>query len=1020
MNVERQKIDEKAFSDNSTWTQEFVGNLDKLSANATILFNALGLVSDADASKFTAEHSVRLHNAQIHAPEYMKNLNADLEKVEGFLPTLGVLLKHPKALPRMALTQTANSLVPIGLGFVGAVAGNAVVPVAGSFPGFLAGSYAGEAFQETSAWMDQVIQKKGIDMTDAKQVIKVLNDDAFMSDLLKEAGRKGLSQAAISTIFNLLTGRVLSGAGKTLTKKATRFAGGVGLQSIEEGVGEAGGQLAAVGEVEGKDIALETVLGGIGAGANTFSIGMVNKALGKESVREAADEKEDKEVSKPEQKAETKKKPEPERTKEDVSESDKLLEEADDFFSGEKKTEKKEKGKEEKLSDGTKVQDKVDKIISDIKSLIPTEEVKGRGIGEVNKSLSFTDNVTGFMTKAVQVAKQKFIALTPMNVVFDLMSNTKEIGKGKIFQTFKKPVDALYSKFQNESSRAKENVLKMITAFNLNASNFERIAIAATLEQKGGRVKLESNPEFEGIEEGKFSAAELDKFEKAGLNDEEKTVLEAMRKVFENIKPELKRVLEDTYGRKFADVDDFFPMLANFDAMEDFDIAKMFDINVATSQELRGISTLPFKERTGAATPIKLDAKEVFLKHVDTSLYLVTMGEAMSDLQKIAANKDFRNATGKFGSDVIDSWLKLMQKNGGVDSKRIKALDWLRDNAGMAILGFKLSTVAIQPTAALDAAAIIGPIAVYRGMHNYLLNKDWRTFIRENFIEIRNRQGDDPALSKISNNEHDNSKFEKFKDAAFWGIRTVDGITAASVAAGAYEKFVTERGGKVDFSNPDAEGIAHAEEIVNRTQGSALAKDSPAAISQARFFGNRSIDKAFFQFQTFALTRFSLITSALSQNQGSFVPNKHTINVAIYLTMAAMASSVARVAIDEFLSLLPGDDNKKDEDIIDNAVSKFVREMVSFMPVTSNVIGPVFYKSTSIPAIDMVVQSANRIGIALDAKGGEKKLLEASRAVIKITGTLGFLPGASTVDDIVEETFRNNKRRSSRKGLKRL
>ena len=165
-------------------------------------------------------------------------------------------------------------------------------------------------------------------MTDAKQIIIILNDDKFMGELLIEAGRKGLSQAAISTIFNLLTGRVLSGAGKTFTSKATRFVGGVGIQSIEEGGGEAVGQLAAVGEVEGKDIALETVLGTFGAGANTTAISLVNKALGKESVRGEKDEEKGKKVSESKQEKKDAKGDKQKRAKEDVSrdstKSDKL------------------------------------------------------------------------------------------------------------------------------------------------------------------------------------------------------------------------------------------------------------------------------------------------------------------------------------------------------------------------------------------------------------------------------------------------------------------------------------------------------------------------------------------------------------------------------------------------------------------------------------------------------------------------------------------------------------------------
>jgi len=56
----------------------------------------------------------------------------------------------------------------------------------------------------------------------------------------------------------------------------------------------------------------------------------------------------------------------------------------------------------------------------------------------------------------------------------------------------------------------------------------------------------------------------------------------------------------------------------------------------------------------------------------------------------------------------------------------------------------------------------------------------------------------------------------------------------------------------------------------------------------------------------------------------------------------------------------------------------------------------------------MVIQSFARIGIAATA-ADENKMLQATRAVILSAGSLGYLPGAKAVDDIVNGIFKENK-----------
>jgi len=80
-----------------------------------------------------------------------------------------------------------------------------------------------------------------------------------------------------------------------------------------------------------------------------------------------------------------------------------------------------------------------------------------------------------------------------------------------------------------------------------------------------------------------------------------------------------------------------------------------------------------------------------------------------------------------------------------------------------------------------------------------------------------------------------------------------------AVAYGAYMKKMQELDLPVDFQNPNPEALEYAQLMMRRTQSSAFFKDVPPAISRGTFSGNRSLDRAIFQFQTFILNRWNTI-----------------------------------------------------------------------------------------------------------------------------------------------------------------
>jgi hypothetical protein len=388
--------------------------------------------------------------------------------------------------------------------------------------------------------------------------------------------------------------------------------------------------------------------------------------------------------------------------------------------------------------------------------------------------------------------------------------------------------------------------------------------------------------------------------------------------------------------------------------------------------------------------------------YVNKANYLIHLGKNIEKLRKVAKAKEYREAVGRLGQEITLDWLNSMARHGGALGNRIPIFDWFRKNIGMAVLGYKLSTIAIQPTALLDGAAVIGHHA-FTGLKEVTIgssSKQWRKFLTDNFVEVRIRAGDDPGFAAYMRSDEGEGVLGAVKHGAFWSIRKVDGITASAIAAGAYIKEVKEKGGVVDLTKPDADAILEAETVVRRTQGSGLSKDLPSAISQGKFTGNTSVDKMMFQFQTFLLTRFALVQRVFSEQGLNLKPTKETINALTFLTLALFAEVFVRRGVEELIALGTGDE--PDEPLKDVFFEKLLREALQGTPIVGQAVSAFKFQQVPIPVITFAQQGLRRANIAWDSKAGKKRRLELARAIFIFSGIFGVAPGASQVDQLLD------------------
>jgi hypothetical protein len=648
--------------------------------------------------------------------------------------------------------------------------------------------------------------------------------------------------------------------------------------------------------------------------------------------------------------------------------------------------------------------DNVDTIIKDIK------EGSKKLINDI-----IDNNGNGFSSaikKAFYNFKKKFFALQPMDIIFDLLDTGKSF-KGINYTLFKKPMNIAYANMGEHLGAIMDEIYTLHYELQLDETNYKKILVYAVLEQDAyykneiGREKLLRT----------YSKEELATFEKEGLTAEEKQMLDLMRKHFDIIKPQLAEVMKKVYNKEFGAREYYFSMMTDFDAMEQWEIDKYFGDEAAVFEHLNTVSASFLKERKGGAVPIKTNAFQVFQRHMENATYLIHMAEIIEKSLAIARTNDYKDAVGEAGQTAVLDWLNLLARKGGAGSSRIRALDWLRENASVAILGYKLSTILIQPTALLDGAALLqtkdGNYA-FKGLYAILMSPQasaWRTFIKHNSTEIKKRTADDPAFAAFLDNELDKSWFGEFKKHAFWGVRAVDSITAVAVFAGAYMKILAEKGKTVDLTTIDIDAIHEAELYVRRTQASAQSIDLPAAVSQGGLTGNVSIDKAITQFQTFIFTRASIVVQSIGKNGAKNTPEMR--NIAGFLTIALIAEVVIRRSAQEMIGMLTGDD--PDEPFIDTFLSNFGQELFSSIPILGQIGGAYKYDSPPIPVLSLAEKAISNSFVYMSAEDKKEAKIYLVRSLLEFAGLFGIAPGANQADQILRDFHRIQKRKENTK-----
>lgn len=581
--------------------------------------------------------------------------------------------------------------------------------------------------------------------------------------------------------------------------------------------------------------------------------------------------------------------------------------------------------------------------------------------------------------KALAAAQHIDLAITPSDVIFDLLDGGEGTYKGVNMTHFKKPIDSAWGKFLDAIDPIKKQAWEKAGKLQLTNEDFERIGIYAAAQQEGGREKLLNN----GLTEEEIDAIHL--------RPSEMEFYQWMRKELDLLWPRIAKIMADVYGKPFGKVKNYFSFMTDWEKLTEMEVVSRLIEAPEYAPRTKNPNMQFTKSRIGAGKQkIKLNAMEIFLRHTENAEYLINMGPTVKMLYEVANSPEYGAAAGDRGQSLMVQWLDLIARKGGIQGDRkIAILDILRRNVGVATMAFKLSSALVQPSSIVTGASMIGRYA-FTGSMDVATSKRWREFLTKNFPEIRDREADDPAFMELS----DRKWLARMTKIGLGPLKKLDLYAASSITAGAYQKYLNEHGQTLDFEKPNKDAIAYAELMLRRTQASMFFKDVPLAISRGALTGNRSLDKVLFQFQNFALNNWSLIRHDLWRAGIREKNPAKAVRIFTWLTLATLAE----VGLRDLAGLLTGID---DDDPVEKEMAQ---EALNKVPFLSHLVSAIVYQDVPIPVVSTLMRIPKGIGRMLFGKEPETKARGLVTAV-EGAGRVAGIPGAAQVGQTAREAL---------------
>lgn len=476
--------------------------------------------------------------------------------------------------------------------------------------------------------------------------------------------------------------------------------------------------------------------------------------------------------------------------------------------------------------------------------------------------------------------------------------------------------------------------------------------------------------------------------------------VEAMEKAVNGVAPEKVEALavETSHGTYRGG---YYPVI--YDPLRAGDVAdraarnsdRLFENVYTRATTSRGFTNERVEEY---ARPLLLSL-DVIPRHVSEVVHDIAFREPIRQADKFLGDKRIREAVeGALGREVYQQfrpWLQNIANEWTIDKRGLSFWENVargaRTSASIVGMGLRMTTMMAQVSGLSDAAEVIGPKWVARGLGDFAGDPvnmaRTRDFVFEKSPEMANRMATTErdvrdALRGLTGKAGIVAETRRF---AFYGIGVMDMAVSLPTWMGAYRKGLSE-------GMSDGDAVYYADKAIRSSQGAGAAKDM-AAIQR----GN--------EFQKLA-TMFYSYFNHLYNRQRDIGRSARDASTAGDFAMIAARSFFLMVVPVIFGNMISGQGPKEDEDWGLWAARKIGANMFAGIPVLRDGVNLVerkwsgefaSYQATpAARAIDVIERTASDAAKGLGLREGDasdnwiKHALETSGYVFGLpTGQVG-------------------------------
>lgn len=553
--------------------------------------------------------------------------------------------------------------------------------------------------------------------------------------------------------------------------------------------------------------------------------------------------------------------------------------------------------------------------------------------------------------------------------------------KGENFNQLQRPVAEAVAEANEQSDTLIAQALENIREYGEQFTEEEqaRMVYYSALAQ-GGEAQANALKQ-------KYTEYNFDK----PLSEKEAGALEIMRDVFKEVRPEIASTYESINNIPFPDNENYFPFKYD-SSLNTFNIDEnAFDFSVTKTK-----NGFTVKRETVVDKVLDKDIFKVFGRSLSEQVYYAKVQPALDTTRSIVNSREYQKASGVLANKFWANFISDVAKRGSSGG----VLDALRSNISIAVLGYKLSTIVIQPLAIFDAMSTLKnefgykkAISVLPKIIQMTVSKSARDTALSDSLALRERKGGQVEVGEIEALTEGNLSdkrykrwFSVYKQNAFKAMQFTDSVTASAVFEEFYQAYL-EQG----MSPEDASDRADA--MMKLTQASSNVADRPHIM-------NTSIGRFLLTFQTFVLNafnnvRYDLIKSNV-QNKGALKGTFYAISAIQFVILGRVLEQMLR---DQLFQLIYGGE-PDDEDFLKKVWGAFI----SNVPFINNFFdwdGNVSRTGLRNPVVETVIKAGTSVQNFTKGKGDVDEFIKLNTSVFSLFG----VAGTSQVNQLIRSQF---------------